>query len=303
MAGRPNKEGLDYFSLDCHMDEKVELIEAEYGLKGFAILVKLYQSVYSGFGYYCEWTPDISVLWARRLGVSHSVGIGDVGKVDEKTCALPGFPNNLINNVVAASIRRNIFSEELFSKYGILSSSGIQKRYLSATYERKKVELKKEYLLISIPKNLNNVVINSINRATNSNNRTDNQQSKVKESKEKKNTMCAADADALFESLWKLYPCKKGKGQVPDAAKRRLLKIGFDEMGRAIERYKAELEKDKDWRKPQNGSTFFNSGYADYLDADYVPGEAPEPRKKSGFNSFKQNDYDFETLEKELAGM
>lgn len=28
---RPAKIGLDYFELDCHMDEKVELIEAEFG--------------------------------------------------------------------------------------------------------------------------------------------------------------------------------------------------------------------------------------------------------------------------------
>ena len=39
---RPTKAGLDYFELDCHMDEKVELIEAEFGLKGFAVIVKLY---------------------------------------------------------------------------------------------------------------------------------------------------------------------------------------------------------------------------------------------------------------------
>ena len=40
-------------------------------------------------------------------------------------------------------------------------------------------------------------------------------------------------------------------------------------MMRAIERYLYELEKDSDWRKPQNGSTFFNSGYVDYLDANH----------------------------------
>lgn len=42
---RPQKVGLDYFELDCHMDEKIELIEAEFGLKGFAVIVKLYQSI------------------------------------------------------------------------------------------------------------------------------------------------------------------------------------------------------------------------------------------------------------------
>lgn len=85
----------------------------------------------------------------------------------------------------------------------------------------------------------------------------------------KKNTMCKADALALFERLWELYPVKKGKGQVSLAAKQRLLKVGYEEMARAIDRYKAGLEKDSSWRKPQNGSTFFNSGYVDYLDANY----------------------------------
>lgn len=92
-----------------------------------------------------------------------------------------------------------------------------------------------------------------------------------------KNTMCKADALALFEKLWKLYPVKKGKGQVSIAAKQRLLKVGYEEMARAIDRYKADLEKDSGWRKPQNGSTFFNSGYVDYLDENYQ-----EQDKKGG---------------------
>ena len=95
------------------------------------------------------------------------------------------------------------------------------------------------------------------------------------------NTLCASvpddtaktnrkkEANELFEQLWKAYPSKKGKAQVSDTAKARLLKIGYDEMMRAIDRYTYDLEKDSDWRKPQNGSTFFNSGYVDYLDANY----------------------------------
>ncbi len=107
-----------------------------------------------------------------------------------------------------------------------------------------------------------------------------------------------ADARELFEKLWKLYPVKKGKGQVSDTAKIRLLKIGEEELLRAIERYKTELEKDADWRKPQNGSTFFNSGYVDYLDENYVPGKKDKPKNKN--NNFKERDYDFSKLEKDL---
>ena len=111
--------------------------------------------------------------------------------------------------------------------------------------------------------------------------------------------MCNADASALFEELWKLYPVKKGKGQISIAAKQRLLKVGHDEMIRAIDRYKSELEKDKDWRRPQNGSTFFNSGYADYLDANYEPSKTNNV-KRCGFNDFEQRQYDYDAMEKEL---
>lgn len=106
-----------------------------------------------------------------------------------------------------------------------------------------------------------------------------------------KNTLCKnveKEAKELFEKLWSLYPNKKGKGKVSLAAKRRLVKVGYEEMVRAIDRYTDELEKDSDWRTPQNGSTFFNSGYEDYLDANYVPGE--QKSKKSQARSFAERD-------------
>ena len=79
-------------------------------------------------------------------------------------------------------------------------------------------------------------------------------------------------ANALFEELWSAYPNKKGKGQVSDAKKLALLSVGREEMLRAIRRYLSDLKKDE-WRKPQNGSTFFNSGYVDYLDENYQIGQ------------------------------
>ena len=93
------------------------------------------------------------------------------------------------------------------------------------------------------------------------------------------------------------YTKKRGKGQVSEASKRRLLDIGFEELERAINRYKADLDLE-DWRKPQNGSTFFNSGYIDYLDANY---EKPqEVRQKTPGKLDCQRDYDFNSLEQQL---
>lgn len=279
MAGRGYKVGLDYFELDCHMEEKVKLIQAEYGLKGFAVVVKLYQKIYGGFGYYCEWSEDSLLLFMSENGVT-------------------GDSKNLIQQIVAACIRRNIFSEQLFNKFGILTSSGVQKRYMNAVSKRENVVLIKEYLLISVGKNNKNVVINSIYDGRNGISDTKNEQSREKKSREDINTMCKADAVALFEKLWKLYPVKKGKGQVSDAKKLKLLKIGYDEMARAIDRYKKYVES-VDYLQYQNGSTFFNSGYVDYLDANYVS-DKKTVNKQGQFNQFPQREYDFEALEKEL---
>lgn len=291
--GRQNKVGLDYFELDCHMDDKIKLIEAEFGLKGFAIVVKLYQSIYSGFGYYCEWTPDISLLWAMQLGISPSGGNKGLGTAVDKTSlsgsqgglgivseelALSGFSNNLLNMVVLASIRRGIFSKELFIKYRILTSSGIQKRYLNAVSKREKVELKKEYLLVSVPENNKNVVINAISSVGNAISSVGNTQSKVEKSKEENiynvHSREMHDLDSLedfFEKLWNLYPIKKGKGKVSKTKKQALQRIGLEELQRCIERFMNDM-KDQDNKYWMHGSTFFNSGYVDYLDKNFLSG-------------------------------
>lgn len=159
--GRQPKVGLEYFYLDCQQEQNIRLIQAEYGLKGFAVFVKLLQKIYGEFGYYCEWSKDVSLLFMSENGISS----GD---------------KNLIDEVISACIRRNIFSKELFQQYGILTSEDIQKKYINATSRRERVELKKEYLLFSVGKKNKNVVINSIYVDRNEVNADINTQSKEK---------------------------------------------------------------------------------------------------------------------------
>ncbi len=79
------------------------------------------------------------------------------------------------------------------------------------------------------------------------------------------------DAENLFEELWQQYPRKKGKGQISDSKKKKLYSIGKEEMLRVINRYKQSMKKEqRPIEKYQYGSTFFNSGYIDYLDANYT---------------------------------
>ena len=88
-----------------------------------------------------------------------------------------------------------------------------------------------------------------------------------------------ADVNAFFESIWELYPVKKGKASVSDTKRKVLFKIGYERMEQAINRYLTELKRDASWRKPQNGSTFFNSGYVDYLDENYAPDQTVSSRR------------------------
>ena len=63
------RSGIPYFPLDVQLDSKFELIEAEFGLIGFAVVVKLYQKIYGQQGYYCEWTEDVALLFGKNVGL------------------------------------------------------------------------------------------------------------------------------------------------------------------------------------------------------------------------------------------
>lgn len=111
----------------------------------------------------------------------------------------------------------------------------------------------------------------------------------------KKSGPTDAEVNAFFDKVWKLYPVKKGKAQVSMTQRKKLFRIGYDAMESAISRYMKELEKDSAWRKPQNGSTFFNSGHVDYLDENFVP-----DKEKTSYPSSPAPSYDVEAYEKAM---
>ena len=90
------------------------------------------------------------------------------------------------------------------------------------------------------------------------------------------------EAESLFEELWKVYPQKRGKASISMTAKNRLLKFGRDQMLRAIDRYVKECQYLNRYYK--NGSTFFNSGYVDYLDENYKPLGDKEPKASQKYD-------------------
>ena len=86
--------------------------------------------------------------------------------------------------------------------------------------------------------------------------------------------------EATFERLWSLYPEKRGKSRVSLKAKKEIHRLGFDRVKTAMDRYLAEVQRDRrnGFRSLRYayGSTFFNSRYVDYLDDE---GEENDTRR------------------------
>lgn len=156
--------GITFVPLDCQLDEKFDYIEAEFGLIGFAVVVKLFQRIYGGHGYYCEWNDRVALLFAHKIGAG-----GDV-----------------VREIVSAAIREGIFSKEMLENFGVLTSRGIQKRFSDVAKRRKEIFDKPEYVLLDYEQNSDDVDISGENVCNSDENVCNPNTSKVKESKASK---------------------------------------------------------------------------------------------------------------------
>lgn len=128
--------GLKWFRVDVELDDKFELVCAEFGSKAFEVIVRLWQKIYSS-GYYCEWNEEVALLFAKK----YSLGGGAVSEI------------------IKCAVKRELFDKYLFDRFGILTSHGIQEWYFDSIERRKSVEVVKEYLLVDLSQKLKNVEI------------------------------------------------------------------------------------------------------------------------------------------------
>ena len=171
------KSGIDYFPLDVNLNAKFELIEAEFGLTGFGVVVHLLQEIYGKAGYYIEWTEEVALLFARKVGLGGSV----------------------VSEIVEAAIRRGMFDKEKYDKYRVLTSKGIQERYFEAVSRRKTLEVDYNILLVDAAQILPNVDIRAKNVNILSENADISKQSKVEESRVEKSREKKRKGDACAE--------------------------------------------------------------------------------------------------------
>jgi hypothetical protein len=117
--GRPEKTGLDYFPLDVDIfeDPKLLFVEDEHGPKGGYIAIRLLCWIYRN-GYYASWDTPTALLFARKVG--NGVTAAEVQKV------------------VECLIKHQFFNADMYATHQILTSYGIQKRWMRITEQARR---------------------------------------------------------------------------------------------------------------------------------------------------------------------
>lgn len=128
---RPNKYNLQYFPLEVGFfeDHKMLMIEEDYGFKGEYIAIRLLAMVYEQ-GYYLDWKDNQEVSIAKRIG--------------------SGFAGAQVMDVLKSCLKHGFFDKTLFDEHMVLSSKGIQRRWLLVMSQlRRKVSVNSKLWLVS----------------------------------------------------------------------------------------------------------------------------------------------------------
>ena len=204
------KAGLDYFPLDVDFfnDEKIQFISARFGTKGEAIVIRLMCRIYRN-GYFLNWDEDMALLFAKSVG--------------------DGCQHSFVIDVVYELLKRGFFDKSIFERFSILTSKGIQNRFLIGAARRKKVLMDERILLIDVSKHQNVCTLKQ-NVYILSENADDLTQSKVKESKVKE-----SKKRELAQCDMKTKRGEYGWVKLTDVEYNRLLNdFGEDEVKRCI---------------------------------------------------------------------
>jgi len=135
MAGRPPKEGIDFAGWDVNIfdsDPKIDALMDAQGCVGFTIYFYLCQRAYGSNGYFYPWCSSDQVTCAT---VARKVG-GGAGA-------------NSVEETVNLCLRVGLFDKELCDRERILTSRGIQKRYMQVALTRTNKSVISEYWLLS----------------------------------------------------------------------------------------------------------------------------------------------------------
>ena len=199
MAGRPPKRGIDYagWSVDIFdNDTKIDKLLDAHGWCGFGIYFYLCQRAYGGEGYFYRWGYDDCASTSRKMG-------GGIG-------------SGTVRETVGYCLQIGLFDQELFDRWGILTSRGIQRRYWEVVKARDVRTVISDYWLLQDEecKGLIKLPLNTHLSEGNADFQTgkanfpagNNDFRSLKESKGKKSKEKEIPRASRFEDFWSAYP-------------------------------------------------------------------------------------------------
>ena len=122
-------DGINYFPVGVNFMEEnaMEVIEAKYGIKGSAIVLKLMCKIYKE-GYYIRWDEEQCLIFANKAG--REVQAEEV------------------QGIIEILFTKGILDRNSYQENGILTSESIQKVWMEATKRRKRELSKLPYLMV-----------------------------------------------------------------------------------------------------------------------------------------------------------
>lgn len=252
------KRGLDFFShqTDASNDDKIQFIEAIYGIQGYAVYFKLLEKIYYN-GYFKIYKDRDIILFANAY------------KIEIDVC------RNIINDC----INENLFSKKLFDKYKILTSESIQKRFLVGAKRREKLIFVKEFILV----NKKEIDVDSIEivEYINSENADINLHSIVEYSKEEDSIVKHSKDFEQIHEVWNSFAKQNGLSQLKalnKARQKKLLKriqekpFNFFEILELIKTSDFLLGKVDKWRVSFDWVIENETNYLKILEGNYKNG-------------------------------
>ena len=117
-------DGINYFPVGVNFMEEnaMEVIEAKYGIKGSAIVLKLMCKIYKE-GYYIRWDEEQCLIFANKAGRE-------------------------VQGIIEILFTKGILDRNSYQENGILTSESIQKVWMEATKRRKRELSELPYLMV-----------------------------------------------------------------------------------------------------------------------------------------------------------
>lgn len=166
---RPKAKGVEYFPLDVGFlsDLKIRKIMLSCGASSIAVLIYIFAAIYRDEGYFMNVKDDDIALIALDTNLD----------------------TDYVKNVINRACEVGLFSFRIYDNFRVLTSEGIQNRYLKITERRKSVRINADINLVNVDMMYTetrvNVAETIVNVAETPVNVYKSTQSKVKESKVK----------------------------------------------------------------------------------------------------------------------